>query len=365
MDIGTDYCDPIDEYLNSLKENAENQSMNDVYSKSKLFSEACFNSNDNFDTKSLIEAVEKIISSTHNEKIIDKYKVRDSLKQLLFDLIEKRKKEHKEHLLKCKTDSILEHIKGMLEKKSSINKVENVNLYSVMKSKLRIDKYDEICTNLKKRKLLMDAPIGRFRVQIIRKEFENATALKKVLSVKQGLSSAFGNHKHPHTYLRKLIELDVPKDFLYRSHADFEIKVINGNGVTLSGGERAEYNLLHEIKDAEKYDVLLIDEPEASFDNPFINEHILGLIKDISNKTTVFITTHNSTLGVLLKPNLIIYTAVKDGNYKVYTGELGSKEFISVSGESTDSYDAIIDVMEAGEAPYKERKDIYESFRNK
>lgn len=35
----------------------------------------------------------------------------------------------------------------------------------------------------------------------------------------------------------------------------------------ISGGESAEFNLLQTIEDARNYDMLLIDEPESSFDN--------------------------------------------------------------------------------------------------
>ncbi len=53
----------------------------------------------------------------------------------------------------------------------------------------------------------------------------------------------------------------------------------NKYGFNVSGGERAEFNLLTEIQDALKYDLLLIDEPESSFDNLFLKHDVNQLIK--------------------------------------------------------------------------------------
>ena len=157
---------------------------------------------------------------------------------------------------------------------------------------------------------------------------------------------------------------EIPKSNLYKALLNFEIKVLNDKGNELSGGERAEYNLLREIKGAEQYDILLLDEPEASFDNPFIKDYIIDIIKNISQKTTVFITTHNNSLGILIRPNKLIYTSNDEDGFKVYTGEFGSKNLTTVNGDSIISYQTILNVMEAGEQAYKERSQIYESFKN-
>ena len=123
---------------------------------------------------------------------------------------------------------------------------------------------------------------------------------------------------------------------------------------------------MHELKDAGNYDILLLDEPEASFDNLFIKDYIINIIKKISEKTTVFLSTHNNTLGVSLKPNKIIYTeACVDGIYKVFTGDFGSQTLKTKDGEAINAFDNIMNVMEAGEDAYNERKNIYESIGNK
>ena len=121
---------------------------------------------------------------------------------------------------------------------------------------------------------------------------------------------------------------------------------------------------MKEIDNANKYDILLIDEPEASFDNPFISHNIVDLIKNISKKTTVCISTHNSTLAMMLNPDKIIFTENNSGVHKVYYGRMGDKIFKSTNGEEIISYDKILEVLEAGKEVYEEKGKKYESFRN-
>ena len=205
----------------------------------------------------------------------------------------------------------------------------------------------------------------RFKLSIVRKKYESARDVKNSLKTQLAIADVFNeNYNNPYKYIRALEILNVPKSDIYKSLINFKISVVNERGNELSGGERAEYNLLREIKSSDQYDILLLDEPEASFDNPFIKEYIIDIIKDISQKTTVFISTHNNSLGVLLKPNKIIYTSNEEGKFKVYTGEFGSKSLTTNDGESIISYDTIMEVMEAGTNAYEERKQIYESVKN-
>ena len=98
------------------------------------------------------------------------------------------------------------------------------------------------------------------------------------------------------------------KNESYKAFWKIEYEVVNSYGKTLSGGEKAEYNLLTKLKNSQKYELILIDEPESSFDNIFLKSNVIQIIKDLSLKSTVFIVTHNNNLGVLIKPNRLLYT---------------------------------------------------------
>ena len=88
------------------------------------------------------------------------------------------------------------------------------------------------------------------------------------------------------------------------------------------------------------------------------------MIKEISNKTIVFIVTHNNTLGPLLKPNWIIHNKYEDGVFTVYSGSFDSKKLFSPEGKELPNIDILLDTMEAGEKAYEDRRMIYENIKN-
>ena len=153
-------------------------------------------------------------------------------------------------------------------------------------------------------------------------------------------------------------------DFPNKAIVDVEYIALNSNDSEISGGERAEYLLYNQIKSGENYDLILIDEPESSFDNIYLNENIRTLINNLSKKTTTFIVTHNHILGVMLNADKILYTCIEDGKYKIYTGKMSSKKFKCADGGEKNTTDIIMETMEAGKDSYYERRQIYENFEN-
>ena len=57
--------------------------------------------------------------------------------------------------------------------------------------------------------------------------------------------------------------------------------------------------------------MLLLDEPESSFDNIFLKNRVNTMIKQISKELPVVIVTHNNTVGESIKPDFIIHTERK------------------------------------------------------
>ena len=114
--------------------------------------------------------------------------------------------------------------------------------------------------------------------------------------------------------------------------------------------------------------MLLIDEPESSFDNVFLLNKVNKLIKEISQTMPVIIVTHNSTIGASIKPNYIIYTQkeIEDrvAKFDVYTGFPADKELIGLSGNSIENRVIQMNTLEAGEISYLERGKTYENLKN-
>lgn len=365
LDIDDSADKEVDSYLKSLKEHATNQSLQDAYSKAKLFNEKEYSFLDSRDTKNVIEAIVTLLESKDNKEIIDKYISKENMIGLVNELIAQRNKELLEFKLKQETDKIVKLIKPKLTSKSSMVSISEVNMFNIQKDRIMKAEFNKLCNSLKQAKEIYNLDVYRFKLSIERITYKNAQDVKTNLKGNPSIANTFNNYyDNPFIYIHDLLNDGVQKSDIYKSLINFKVKVVNEKNNELSGGERAEYNLLREIKSSEQYDVLLLDEPEASFDNPFIKDYIIDIIKDISQKTTVFITTHNNSLGILLKPNKLIYTSNEEDGFKVYTGEFCSKNLTTTNGDSIISYDTVMEVMEAGTQAYEERKQIYENFKN-
>ena len=166
--------------------------------------------------------------------------------------------------------------------------------------------------------------------------------------------------------LKQIPELS--NDKYYEYFAKVEHVILNSYGCEVSGGERAEFNLLQEINDAYQYDMLLIDEPESSFDNIFLKERVNHIIKEISQQMPVVIVTHNSTVGASIHPDFVINTVRtiigKEARYDVFYGEPGNKELVNCAGDRISNLEAMLNCLEAGEIAYDERRREYEMLKN-
>ena len=366
LSISKEETNKLDNYLTSLKSFAENQSLQDEYSKAKLFNEVEYDSIVSQKLSKSIEALIYLLDDEENRVIIEKYLDFNNLKLLLIELINKRKVELLDKKLKDTTDSIVTSIQSILNSKSAISGISTISFNQVCKENEMTKKYNLLISNLKNEQEIERKDLHRFKVVIDKFPFENTREIKKSLGISTTLSitDAFSLYANPYNYVKKLESLGVPEASIYKGIINIKVSVLNETGAELSGGERAEYNLIRELKDAQYYDLVLIDEPEASFDNLFIKQYIIDILKDLSQKTTIFITTHNNTLGVLMNPNKIIYTENDNGNYRVYTGEIGNKKLLTVDGKELESYNTILNVMEAGLDAYEERRGIYDSIKN-
>lgn len=365
LEINNNNDDEIDKYLTSLKENASNTSLHDVFSKCKLYSETLFDLREDNEVENIIEAVSLLIENQTYKETINKYILNDQLVKLYEQLVTMKYKQKIEYMLKNKTDGMIKIIKGKLDVKSAATSISDISFTEIQRKKTFITKFNDVVNMLIKPATIKEEQIisSDFKIVISKREFQKVEDIKSVLGTKTSLKDEFSkSYKNPYDYIHSLKDAGIDKAIIYMALCHFEIKAINKNGTPLSGGERAEYNLLNAIKDATNYDVLLLDEPEASFDNIFIKDNILTLLNDISNKTTVFITTHNNSLGVSIKPSKIIFTEFKDNMYKVYTGELGDKLLVASNGDTVSSHEAIVGVMEAGDEAYRGRKEIYENI---
>jgi len=350
----------IENYLDSLKKFATENEKKDLFSKCSLFIEDIFPIDDLKNLDKVIESVTTLIENNEYQEIISKYIPTDILKKLLLELIEKAVSSKIVNEEKIWLNSIIKDIKRELGIKTTNSIIGEIDFYKIALDEIKVRKFVEVVNVLKTERQINREELGKFSIVTSTHQIESASDLQKIGREKKVYSSAFGKYNNPYEYLLKLKEIGIEDASLYKFFIKIESVTLNKDGFKVSGGERSEFNLLHEIKDATKYDILLIDEPESSFDNLFLKKEINTLIKDISLLLPVVVVTHNSTVGASIKPNYVAITQKSIENrefvYRVFTGYPSDKELTCSDGSKIKNYDTILNCLEAGIDAYTERK---------
>jgi hypothetical protein len=365
----------ISEYLTSTVSYAKNQDKEDAYSKMKLFSETTYPKEDIDDLKKVLKALQTLLENEKYKNTINKYLSNDNLLKLFVELNKKYETNLKKNFIATETNISVKTIKTELGKKSAVPQPQECDFVEYAKNKLFIDKFNSLINSVYEELIILDKSVfGTFKLIGKCSKIRNVSELKKAIgntNISNFTADNFLECKEPHDLLLNLLKEGILRNNsdAYKGFWKIEYEIVNNYGKSLSGGEKAEYNLLSKLKDSQKYEIILIDELESSFDNIFLTSNVIQLIKDLSIKSTVFIVTHNNNLGVLIKPNRIIYTEkniTSSGlEYKIFSGNYDAKELKTMSGEAKSNYFALINTMEAGEEAYDERRMIYENIKNR
>ena len=222
---------------------------------------------------------------------------------------------------------------------------------------------------MEKESIIRETDIEGFKVRISKRRFKGAGELKNQSGKKIAFKAAFDKYENDaYEFIQELKETDILEKDYYQFFAKIDYEILNQYGFLVSGGERAEFNLLREINDALQYEMLLIDEPESSFDNIFLKEKVNHLIKEISEVMPVIIVTHNNTVGASIQPDYIVHTKReimgKDVEFKLYSGFPTDHLLHCVDGSSIPNIEATMNCLEAGRDAYEERRIEYEMLEN-
>jgi len=359
----------VSDYLESLMKLAEDVGKRDTFSKSSLFNETLFDTTDDKGLNDLINSTRLLIDNTEYRTVIDKHIKLDNLKALICELIEVFRSKSLDRKKKGLVNDIVRDVKNKLQLRSSSTQIKDVDLYKVISEHRKIKKFNEIAKLLQKDKIIQKEHVQNFTVICKQRPFNGAGEVKNVSGVKTAFKDAFDQYLSPYNYLVELRsnEALTPSEF-YKYFTCIEYEILNKDGFTVSGGERSEFRLLQEIKDAQNFDYLLIDEPESSFDNLFLKGEVNQILKDLSRTMPVVVVTHNNTVGASIKPDYIVYTSkeVEDGEiiYRRYSGHPSNVLLNSVDGKSINNFDITMNSLEAGESSYNERRGGYASIKN-
>ncbi|HEX7048298.1 MAG TPA: phosphotransferase [Gammaproteobacteria bacterium] len=361
--------DQLDRYIESLLKAAEEADRVDSFAQAALFNETEFSASENKGLSDVIQSTRNLIENLEYREIIVKHINIDSLKGLACELIELYWEAERIKARRVIANGIIREIREQLQRKTSATQVTQVDFYKLVLDEKKVNRFEEIVYALRRQEIIATEEFYDFRVVTKKGPFSGAGEIKKVSRTNIGFTEPFVYYDKPYIYLQKLKERDglTPSEF-YRFFANVEYLTLNKDGAEVSGGERSEFRLLQEILDAQRYDLLLIDEPESSFDNVFLKEGVNNLIKDVASKMPVVVVTHNSTIGASIAPDYFLYTKkiMENGKlvHKIYSGYPGDRELLTATGELIRNFDVITASLEAGYDAYRARGEIYENLKN-
>lgn len=358
----------LHKYIEAVMSSAQQSGVNDVFSKSKLFNESDFKEQSHDEIKKLITATLSLLESQLYKQIINKHLQETSLKTLLKELIEQCRKENVQRLYFKEVNNMIKTVKESLQLKSAAPRIPDIDLYQYFINKKKREVFALVALAVKKKRTISTEKAGHFTISVSARPFTNATDLKTIGLRQVSLINAFAKYGNPIQYIEELKAAGVESDRIYKLFAAIDYKILNSSGLQVSGGERSEFNFLQKIKDAILCDILIIDEPESSFDNIFLKNEVNKFIKEMAKCMPVIISTHNNTIGGSIKPDYILYTEKKmetEGpHFNIYSGYPTAKALKDVEGNSIENYEITLNSLEAGEQAYSERKDIYETLKN-
>lgn len=359
----------VDSYLETLLRSAEEVDRHDAYSKASLFNETDFPIEEVGTLGTLIGSVRQVIENVAYRDVIEKHLKLDDLKRLAVELMGLYATKSLENEKKKYVNSILRDVKAGLKIRTSATQVEDVDLYAYCMDRKRVARFIEMVNILKQEAVIFTEAVRDFKVEARRLPFTNATDVKASNRLSTSLADVFPRYGSPYEYLMELKKKEtIPVADIYKLFVKVNFRILNRDGFEISGGERSEYRLLMEISDAQNYDVLLIDEPESSFDNLFLRSDVNNLLKVISMTMPVVVVTHNNTVGASIGPDFLLHTRkeMESGKvaYRLYSGYPSDKTLKSAGGKEIRTHEILMDSLEAGAAAYDARRESYEAIKD-
>ncbi len=359
----------FENYIVSLLKVAAEEEKKDSYSQCALFNESKFTESNNEILQRLISSTELLIENIEYRSLIDNRISKESLINLAIDLMKKYNEVQELNQKKLWVNSVVSNIKIELQSFTASTPVEEIDFYNILLEEKKLNKFKQVVNYIKKEKIIEQSEVRRFKIVASTKQFCGAQELLNKSGMNTVFSTAFRVYDSPIEYLDELKKIErLSETEYYKYFVDVKYKILNEYGSEVSGGERSEFNLLEKIQNAHHFDLLLIDEPESSFDNLFLKNEVNEQIREISKSVPVIIVTHNNTVGASIKPDFILYTQKsiidKKPEFKIFFGNPSDNVLKAIDGDEISNYDIMLNCLEAGDSAYKERGQSYDILKD-
>lgn len=359
----------LENYVATLLNSAEEADRRDSFSRAVLFDETSFSVSSDRTLKDLIGSVRQLIENIDHRDVIERHVDLADLRRLACELIKSLWVRTLLNKKKQLVNELVADVKRLLEIKSSAVPVADVDLYDIALTKCKVKRFEAIVRGLRQPAVISRESVQGFSVVAEKGPYLGAGELSKACGVKTALSDSMRLYNSPFEYLHSLKQKEGLKPAgLYRLFAKITFKILNKDGCAVSGGERSEYRLLHEIKDAQSFEMLLLDEPESSFDNIFLHSNVNELLRSLSRSMPVIIATHSSTVGASAGADYLLYASKSLENqvrrHRVYSGYPTDPQLSTCDGACVANHLVLMNSLEAGVEAYEQRKKKYEALKD-
>lgn len=360
----------IEDYLNSLFELAHDADKRDAFSSALLYQEETYPDQDQTGLAELISSVKNLARNEEFKQEIEKHLSRTDVESLHLELMQLFVEREYVRKKKKWVNEVVRDVQSKLEIRTATTVITELDLYKVAINRAKVERFNLLVKAAQKDKEISRRSLRGFEIVATVGKFCGAGELKKLSGKQIAFSDVFKSYQNPYQYLQALKKIDdrLQAADYHKYFVKIDYRILDKDGFSASGGQRSEFFLLEEIMGAQNYDILLIDEPESSFDNLFLMNEVNELIKQISKVMPVVVVTHNSTVGASIKPDYVLCNKKEkiDGKvkWKIYSGHPTDKKLFSTTGDSIETYETFLNALEAGQHAYDERKTAYENITN-
>ena len=363
--IEENYDEKIERYIESVKEYASDLDRKGKSQQFNLFKEAPFELQT---TEYIEDGLNSLLKLIKNERIWSLFENSQSKRSFFIDtyneLREKLIEKNKAKSIRENVNLILRDSKEFLTSQTGIRNVQDVEISKVIKKK-QIEKsissfLEKVITTTE----LKREKIHGYQIIVNLLPFQNASQFRADFATQESVQEDLIKPYLSKNYITFLKNLKNKKFYNSANLAEYfmhkEVKLLDSDGTPASGGQAVGFALMLRLNEARQKNVILIDEPESSLDNAYIQTELNSALKELAKHRMVFVVTHNSTLGTLLEPDYLVVTTKNEQNeYTVLTGEFSSNKISDSKLNSESSFEKFVEAMEAGIDTYHKKGEIY------
>ncbi|MCP1275666.1 hypothetical protein [Leuconostoc citreum] len=360
-------------YLDDLRSYADQATIKNIATQNNLFRATAFDFVNSVSIEKALNSLKEIINNTDLwiNFLNQTSKNRSYFIETYSELREICINTKRENILKYKVNELLKDVKGILELHTGINPPPEFSFTNLVREKEIEKSINKSMSEFSKKQKITSEDISGYSIEVSLSSFPNASEFQKQVKTNEAVADDVIKPYMKKEYTEYFRHLKQKKFFDINKFEQYlafkQTRLLTPNHSIASGGQATAFALMLKLEQSRNKHIILVDEPEASLDNAFIKNELIDELTKLKHFSSVFVVTHNSTLGSLLKPDYLIVTKYDasivaendDARYRILSGEYSSAKLYDAKHNSYSSYDDFVEAMEAGIDTYKSKGEQY------